>query len=264
MNKRRIIQGTALIIILVFVFQAGVFAYAKVASPSKEGVEDSVGMSNAGMQSEVVRSTFEQFLKEFNVQEAYRKQIEQLVASGYSRADVSIAYDFLYQNFGTIDDLNNMLKAKGSGESWEDLFIQYHDKHPDFVPRSFNSDELEILMQIQGATPDDIMIADRLSFVTGKPFGDLLSEKLKNGQWSSIFAQESVLHSGNSLPRVQLAEEEMNKYIQHGKLSEQQVTQAFVLAQKLGESPKVVISKMEQGISEELIMAQSYMKKYGE
>ncbi|MBT2291030.1 hypothetical protein J7E73_18180 [Paenibacillus albidus] len=264
MNKRRMLQVIAFLIIMVFVFQAGVFAYAKVASTSKEGLEDSVGSSSTVLQSEVVQRTYDQFLKEFDVQEAYRKQIEQLVEGGYSRTDVSIAYDFLYQNFGTIDDWNEMLEAKATGKTWEDLFIQYDVKHPEFIPRNFDSGELEILMQIEGATPDDIMIADRLSFVTGKPFGDLLNEKLKAGQWGNIFVRESVLYSGNSFPRVQLTEEEVYKYIQNGLLSEQQVTHAFVLAQKLGESPKVVISKLEQGISEELIMAQSYMEKYGE
>ncbi|NQX48218.1 hypothetical protein HQN87_23095 [Paenibacillus tritici] len=264
MNKRKILQVSAFIIILAVVFQAGVFAYAKVAVTPKVETKASNGVSSGPVQSEVVRSTFDQFLKEFTVQEAYRTQIEQWVTGGYSRADVMTAYDFLYHNFGTIKDGATLLEAAAAGKDWATLFTQYRETHAEFIPRSFDPAELELLMQMQGATSDDIMIADRLSFVTGKVLGDLLNAKLKEGKWSGVFVRESVLYSGDSFPRVQLTEQELHKYTQNGKLTEQQVTHAFVLAHKLGESAEVVVSKLAQGVSDEMIMAQSYLEKYGE
>ncbi|MEK4008421.1 hypothetical protein [Paenibacillus sp. FSL H3-0333] len=264
MNKRKVIQASALIIILVLVFQAGVFAYAKVAVTPKAETEESPETNTGPVQSEVVRSSYDQFLKEFSVQETYRKQIDQLVAGGYSRAAVLTAYDFLYHNFGNVNEWTAMLGARNTGKTWEALFTQYRETHKEFIPRSFESEELELLMQVPGATSDDIMIADRLSFVTGKLFGDLLTAKLKSGKWSSVFEQENVLYSGNTFPRVQITEEEVRKYTGNSKLSDQQVTHAFVLAQKLGESAKVVVTKVAQGIADEIIMAQSYTEKYGE
>ncbi|MFD2876248.1 hypothetical protein ACFTAO_10295 [Paenibacillus rhizoplanae] len=168
-------------------FQAGVMAYAKVAVTPKVETEDSHGMNAGPLQSEVVQSSYDQFLKEFSVQETYRKQIEELVAGGYSRAAVLTAYDFLYHNFGNVNEWAAMLEARNTGKTWEALFTQYRETHKEFIPRSFESEELELLMQVQGATSDDIMIADRLSFVTGKLFGDLLTAKLKSGKWSSVF-----------------------------------------------------------------------------
>ncbi|MEK4854385.1 hypothetical protein NST04_31425 [Paenibacillus sp. FSL H7-0756] len=264
MNKRKVIQASALIIILVLVFQAGVFAYAKVAVTPKAETEEGQETNAGPVQSEVVQSSYDQFLKDFSVQETYRKQIEELVAGGYSRAAVMIAYDFLYHNFGNVNDWTALLEARSAGKTWETLFTQYRETHKEFIPRSFESEELELLMQVQGATSDDIMIADRLSFVTGKLFGNLLNEKLKNGKWSSVFEREKVLYSGNPFPRVQITEEEVRKYTGDGKLSEQQVTHAFVLAQKLGESAKVVVARVAQGFSDEMIMAQTYTEKYGE
>lgn len=264
MNKRKLLRASALIIILVLVFQAGVFAYAKLAVTPKADTEESNEVSSGPIQSEVVRSTYDQFLKEFAVQEDYRKQIEKLVGSGYSRAAVMTAYDFLYHNFGTIKDWTTMLEAKASGKAWGTLFVQYRETHAEFIPRSFDSEELELLMQVQGATSDDIMIADRLSFVTGKLYSELLNQKLKDGTWSNIFVREHVLYSGNPFPRVQITEKEIHKYTQIAKLTEQQVTHALVLAHKLGESTEVVVGKLAQGISDEMIMAQSYMEKYGE
>lgn len=264
MNKRKVIQASALIIILILVFQAGVFAYAKVAVTPKPETQESQETNTGPVQSEVVRSTYDQFLKEFSVQETYRKQIEKLVSGGYSRAAVMTAYDFLYHNFGNVNDWTAMLEARNTGKTWETLFTQYRETHKEFIPRSFESEELELLMQVQGATSDDIMIADRLSFVTSKLFGDLLNAKLKSGNWSSVFERENVLYSGNPFPRVQITEEEAQKYAKEGKLSDQQVTHAFVLAQKLGESAKVVVTQVAQGISDEMIMAQSYTEKYGQ
>lgn len=264
MNKRKVIQAFALIIILVLVFQAGVLAYAKVAVTPKAETGDNHGMNAGPVQPEVVQSSYDQFLKEFSVQETYRKQIEELVADGYSRAAVLTAYDFLYHNFGNVNDWNAMLAARSAGKSWETLFTEYRETHKEFIPRSFESEELELLMQVQGATSDDIMIADRLSFVTGKLFGDLLNEKLKSGKWSSVFEREKVLYSGNPFPRVQITAEEVREYTGDDKLSEQQVTHAFVLAQKLGESAKVVVTRVAQGFSDEMIMAQTYTEKYGQ
>ncbi|MNW07450.1 hypothetical protein D3C71_2040640 [compost metagenome] len=56
----------------------------------------------------------------------------------------------------------------------------------------------------------------------------------------------------------------MQEYVQQGVFSEQQVAKAFVLAQKIGEAPGVVVAKLKQGSSEETIMAESYMEKYAE
>ncbi|WP_339244329.1 hypothetical protein NST58_23310 [Paenibacillus sp. FSL R10-2796] len=273
MNRRRVLQMTVLIMILVLMFQAGVFAYTNVVTTQKNQTESTSVIkeqavkqtaTEVSINSKVPHSTFEQFVVALNIQDDYRQKIDQMVAAGYSIADICVAYDFLYQNFGSTDDLDDFLTAKTSGKSWEQIFLQYNENHPKFTPRAFNSEELENMMNLKSITSDDIMIGDRLSFVTGKSFKDLIQERLETGEWSKIFVREKVIYSGKPLPRVQITENQIQKYTQSGKLTEQQVTLAFVLAQKVGESSEVVIAKMQQGFSEELIMAQSYVEKYSE
>ncbi|MNC58032.1 hypothetical protein D3C75_1077370 [compost metagenome] len=106
------------------------------------------------------------------------------------------------------------------------------------------------------------MIGDRLSFVTGKSFDDFIAERIKSGEWSRIFEQEQILYNGNPLPRVQITSEDLTKYTSATGFSEEQVTKAFVLADKVGEAPGVVIAKLKLGSSEQAVMAESYLKKY--
>ncbi|WNS43266.1 hypothetical protein [Paenibacillus sp. MMS20-IR301] len=295
MNKRRVIQITACSMIIALVLQAGVFAYSKVAgtensktaNPAKSmkttdklqeiakvtassgdipaQVSTAQAVQNAQpLQSEVVHVSYQQFLNAFDVQDVYREKLKQLAASGYSRGDICTAYDFLYQNFGSEADLEAMLASKSSGKTWEQIFTAFTAEQPKFEPRAFDSDELENLMKAQSLTSDDIMIGDHLSFVTGKPFKDLIGERIETGDWGAIFAREKVLYSGKSLPRVQITQEELHQYTQQGTFSEQQVVKAFVLAQKVGEAPEVVVAKLKEGTSEAAIMADSYLKKYAE
>ncbi|NUU59593.1 hypothetical protein [Paenibacillus agri] len=269
MHKRKVIQMTVLIMILALVFQAGVFAYTKVAAVQNNHDESALDskyeeIDLKKLQSKITKVTFEQFLKEFKVQEVYQQKIEKLISEGYNVADICIAYDFLYHNYGSVSEWEELLASKASGESWDKIFIKYNKKHPEFEPRNFDSEELERLMNIQNVTPDDIMISDRLSFVSGKPFNDLINEKNTTGDWGSIFSRENILNSGSPFPRVRITSEEIHKYMQGGKLKEQQITRAFVLAQRVGEAPEIVIGKIQHGFSEELILAESYISKYGE
>lgn len=295
MNKRRVIQIAAISMIAALVLQAGVFAYTKVVSTQSSQAANPAGsvktadklqeiakvtassgdaaaegsavqavLNTQPLKSEVVHVSFEQFLNTFGVQDVYRQKIEQLIEGGYTREDVCTAYDFLYQNFGSEADLEALLAAKSKGKTWEQIFTAYTAEQPKFEPRAFDSDELENLMKAQNFTADDIMIGDRLSFVTGKAFKDLISERIETGEWSAIFAREKILYSGKPLPRVQITADQLQQYVQQGTFSEQQVVKAFVLAQKVGEAPGVVVARLKQGASEAEIMADSYLKKYAE
>ena len=288
-------QISAMSMIVALMFQAGVFAYSKVVSTQSSRTADSAGsmktadklqeiakvttssgdvaaevstaqavLNTQPLKSEVVHVSFEQFLNTLDVQDVYRQEIEQLIAGGYTREDVCTAYDFLYQNFGSEADLEALLVSKAAGKTWGQIFTAFTAAQPKFEPRAFDSGELENLMRAQNFTADDIMIGDRLSFVTGKAFNDLISERIETGEWSAIFAREKVLYSGKPLPRVEITTDQLQQYVQQGTFNDQQVVKAFVLAQKIGEAPGVVVARLKQGTSEATIMADSYVKKYAE
>ncbi len=293
MNKRRAIRLTALAVIAALILQAGVFAYSKVVNPgagslakapqtteslpvsqvavqvaaalgatSGPAAASGLNLKELALQSEVSEISFEQFIKSFGVQDAYRTQIEEFQQAGYKPADICTAYDFLYQQFGSVAQWKGLLSAKASGQNWETIFTDYLKEHPQFKPRSFDSDELESLLKAGNFISDDIMIGDRLSFVTGKAFKDLIAERIESGDWSRIFEREQILYSGSPLPRVQITVEQMTEYTLAAGYSEEQVAQAFVLAEKVGEAPGIVIAKLKQGSSEQAVMAESYLKKY--
>jgi hypothetical protein len=197
-----------------------------------------------------------------NVHDKLKQEIERLAAANHKLPNVLIAYAFLYQSYGQLSDLEPMVVNKEAGKTWSVVFSEYAEAHPVFAPRAFDSSYLEQLMQTPNLTSDDIMIADRVSFATGKPFEEVLSNRLKSISWKAANADLGILYSAEKLPRVQITAEQLDKYTASGKLTEDQVAQAFVIADKAGKSADSVIEQIKAGHSEEAILAQAYSEKY--
>lgn len=207
-------------------------------------------------------SRFKNLLLTLNVHEKFKNEIERLILEGHDLPDLLIAYEFLYQNFGKKQELESLATQKESGKTWSAVFAEYNRNHEDFVPRSFEPDYLESLTTTAGMTPDDIMLADRISFVSGSPVKDIIADKLESQKtWKQIAADLDILHSASTLPRVQITEKQMARLVS-GTFTERQVAEAFVLAQKLGETPETIAGLMKAGKTEEAVMAESYTEKY--
>lgn len=208
-------------------------------------------------------ANYKKLLVALDVHGKFKREIERLILEGHRLPDLLIAYEFLNQNYGKMQDLETMVKFREAGKTWDAVFTGYNKDHAAFVPRSFDSDYLEGLMKTPGFTPDDIMIADRLAFVSGKPVKDLIAGKLESqNSWKEIAADLDILHSASALPRVQITAQQLKQYTVPGTFAEAKVTAAFVLAQKIGKSPETVIGKMQAGMTDEAIMAESYIETY--
>ena len=238
-----------LIIIITLIFiQTGITAFALVSnSTEKNNVEQDEVLAN--------------FLTDFNVHEQYALEIDRLIKKGYPLSDILIGYEFLYQSFGLISELEPLVEMKSTGISWENVLIQYNGSHDTFVPRTFDSAYLETLMNTPSLTADDIMIADHVSFATGKPIESIITAKMGTEHWKPITVAEGVLYSADSIPRVQITMEQLEMYIGTG-LSEQQVVDAFVIAHKLEVDPSTVIDMLQENATIEAIMANAYTNKY--
>jgi hypothetical protein len=208
-------------------------------------------------------ANYKQLLSRLDVHPKFRTEVERLLLSGRKAPDVLIAYEFLYQEFGTRTQLEALVTEKESGKSWELIFKGYRQAHAAFVPQAFDTDQLEELLRTSGLKSDDIMIADHLSFVTGKPFKELITARLEQKlSWKEAAAELDVLHTAAALPRVQITAEQINQWTQPGKMTEEQVAEAFVLASKSGEKPELVIGKLLDGQTQEAILAGGFVSKY--
>lgn len=276
-NTKRISSAFVIILVVAIVVQLGsVLAENGLPWGSSEETtvesdtvnttisEDTINklIETNASQAESQESLFQSMLVSLNVHEKFKEEIERLVVEGYALSDLLIAYDFLYQNFGTIDELEDLVEKKESGRTWESVFTEYNKEHEAFEPRSFDPAYLEQLSKIPTITPDDIMLADRISFVSDTSVEKIMTEKLESQKsWKQIAAELDVVHSASTLPKVQISEEQMAKFVSD-TFKEEQVAEAFVLAQKLGETPETVVVQMKAGKSEEAIMAQGYTEKY--
>ncbi|QJD85851.1 hypothetical protein [Cohnella herbarum] len=224
-------------------------------------VLDNIKQSDPGNYERNV-TLYKKLLIELNVHDKFKQEIERLVAANHKLPNLLIAYEFLYQSYGQISELEPMVVNKESGEKWSVIFYDYAKSRPVFAPRAFDSSYLEQLMQTPNLTTDDIMIADRVSFTIGKPFEEIISDRLKSISWKAANAGLGILYSADKLPRVQITAEQLDKYTASRKLTEDQVAQAFVIANKAGKSADSVIEHIKAGYSEEAILAQAYSEKY--
>ncbi|CAG7644632.1 hypothetical protein PAESOLCIP111_04752 [Paenibacillus solanacearum] len=208
-------------------------------------------------------ANYKNLLIKRDVHPKFKEEVERLVLLNHRISDLLIAYEFLYQAYGQKQDLEAFVRQKEAGKAWDIIFQEYKSSHEEFRPRTFDSGELESLMAIAGITSDDIMIADRVSFVTAVPFKDLIKGKLESSKsWKEANAGLDIVNSAGALPRVQISAEQINRYTQTAKLSEQQVAEAFVLATKVDEKPEIVIEKLRTGVSQETIMSEYWQQKY--
>lgn len=269
------------LLITAFIFQAGVAVYAEVSggtteTTSTETDQDPVTESDIVISQTVldqIQSSdpehydknvayYKHLLISLNVHDSFKEEIERLIMEGYPLQAILIGYEFLYESFGLITELAPMISLKTAETKWETIFAAYHTNHPTFIPRTFDSKGLDKLMNNPSLSSDDIMIADRVSFVTGTPFEDLITAKLGVLHWKSIAASKGVLYSADKLPTVPITIEQINKYTGQNGMTEDQVVEAFVLAFKAGKDAKIVMDRLIAGDSKEAIMADSYMEKY--
>jgi hypothetical protein len=206
-------------------------------------------------------NNYKKLLVEFGVPEDYQKEIHKLIKDGFNIPDIFTAYDFLNENYGEVKDLDKLMKQHQSDTNWNEVFKQYKTEVKPFTPSSFSEENLDKLIRDFGLKADDVMIADRISQKGLAKFEDLIEERKQGKKWKDIKLCLELINLQEDLPRAALSSEEVDKYI-GGTLSQQQVIDALVLAQRLNESEDEVINKVKLGQSQEDIYVEYYKKKY--
>ncbi|WP_127533295.1 hypothetical protein [Paenibacillus kobensis] len=204
---------------------------------------------------------YKDWLAEYDVHDKFAQRLDQLANAGHSRSDLMVGYAFLYDQYGTIEQLEPLVAMKEGGKSWSAVFDDYLQKHAPFQPRSFEPGQLESLTP--ELSSDDIMIADHIAYATGEPIMNVIKLRLEKGSnWKEIAAERDIVNGSSTIPRVQITEAQMNKYAT-ASFGEERVAEAFVLAGKLGQEPGETVAAMKAGRSETAIMAAEWTALYG-
>lgn len=205
---------------------------------------------------------YKTLLVKLEVPEQYENKLNELIKAGNKLKDILITYEYLYENYGKIEEIDQILSQRKSNESWTSIFTQYNQGKSEFMPSSFNEEYLENLLKTPGITPDDVMIADRLSSMKLKPFEELIEERKEGKDWKDISVELGMVNTSDKLPRVAVNGNEVQKYIKDGKISEDQVIEAMVIASKVGKQNDEIIKALKAGKKKEELFAQYYDGKY--
>lgn len=203
---------------------------------------------------------YRKLLVQLNVPQEFRDQLEKLMKDGKQVQDILPLYNFLYDNYGTIDELKGLVIKLESGENLGDIISEYNSAHPEFVPTKFEETYLENLMKTMSI--DDILIADRLSQKGLAKFEDLIAKRQSSISWKSINTSLGFINTSDQLPRMSLTHAQVNKCMQDNELNEKDATDALVLTWKTGKDYATVSSELKSGKKKEDIYAEAYNEKY--
>lgn len=287
MNRKKVSRLIMAIMLIGIVLQTGFISYSIIDNGTGEEAQITEGapmisepeirdMNNTKISQEILDiikeadtanfernvSSYKKLLVRLNVQEVFKNEIEGLVKEGHILPDILIAYEFLNENFGKQGELEALSTEKQSGKTWTQIFKTYSTANGEFMPRAFEPGYLEMLMAETNITPDDIMIADIIADKLQRDYDQIIIERLDGISWKEVNGKLGILSSINYLPRVQVTNEQIEKYKSSGTLTEDKIVDAFVIAEKLGKTEKEIIDKMKAGYSRERIYAECYQERY--
>lgn len=301
MYRSKLTKTVVFMLLIAGVLQAGIMAYSAVANQTIRKYEESaayvsaqnadasdttvqevkipkkeIDISNVILNKEVEDmitsldmvnaarniNNYKIMLAALDVPVSFQKEVESIYGKGYKVQDVLTAYEFLYQNYGNIYELEELIAQKESGKAWNTIFKEYKKNKEKFEPRNFEDGKLDEVFGMPGITPDDIVIADRIAQQTGLEFDELIALRGKGMDWKAINEDLEIVNTSDELPRVAVTSVQVKKHMTDTGLSEEQVIEALVLAQKLDKDGKVVIDKIKAGKAEEDIIAECLEEKY--
>lgn len=279
MKKNKIITTILFLLFFSLILQTGIIGFSMVTNQNTEliSLSGSIEETESIIISEEVKKVLEEadpenydknlnnyknLLIDLDVHTTYKIEIERLILEGHNISDILSIYEFLYHKYGNINELESLVIEKELGRNLSDIFKVYNEKNIEFKPRSFDSDYLEKLIMIPEITTDDIMIADRVSQKTNINYEEIMDKKINGLYWKDINVEFGIINSQENLPRVKVSKEEIEKYISLYGLTEQQVIEAFVIANKINHNPQEVIEKTKENKSEEDIFAEYFIEKY--
>lgn len=206
-------------------------------------------------------NNYKQLLENLNVHVKFKNEIERLIKKDKKLPDILMAYSFLNDCYGGMEDIEKLVDKNQSGKKWPDIFKEYFKNNPEFVPRDFESDYLERLLD-SGTNQDTIMIADRVSQKAKIEIDTLISKKQAGESWRLINAEYGIVNGLEKSPHLSVTRTQLTKYTTQTNLSEKEVINALTIGTKLGKSADSVLNSVKKGLSKEEIYAMAFEEKY--
>lgn len=205
---------------------------------------------------------YKTLIVKLEIPEKFQQVILDKVKEGNKVPDVFIAYEYLYEKYGTTDELNMMLKERTGNKEWESIFTQYKNGQKEFIPRDFAKGDLDKLFSTPGITSGDIMNADKISQRGIKRFDELIQMRKEGQTWVEINTNLGILNTSQKLPEAKTSSYIIENYCKSLNMPKDKVMSALMIAAKTDMDDNKVLDMIKQGKSEEEVLAKFYETTY--
>lgn len=273
MKSKRILKIAAFILAGGVLLQTAILAYTGAFGGAGAGdvdisqvevsqeIQNLIKAQDEGQFKRNLRN-YKEMIVLLNVHEKFKNDIENMIGNGKMATDIMIAYTFLNDCYGKATEIETLVNQKEAGSSWVEIFKQYNRENQPFTPQSFDFDYLDNLMKQAGITNDDIMIADRVSRSARTAFEEVIAKRTGGESWKEINADYDIVNGQEAILRVSVTQEQLEKHKKGGALSEEQVVETLVIANKLGLDEQTAIDKAKTGYTVERFFAEALEQKY--
>lgn len=171
----------------------------------------------------------------------HQEKMSSIIDEGYLSSDVFIAHDLLSECYATNSELKEFINKKGNRD-WADVYEEYINSKPKFIPKNFDESELNKLLSYHGINPDDVMIADKLSQLGYSDFDTLFNQRIKGRTWDEISADLDLINVKPHLTNVTITTDEIERAEKKTGMPKEKVRSLIVAAYKAGKDYNEVLS----------------------
>ena len=173
-------------------------------------------------------------------------------------------YDYMYENFFTVEDYNNALERIQNGEALETVLGEYAEIENSFVPRDISPEQIEYLLEKVKLNADDIAIADILSFRGVADFDAVCQRRAQNESWTDICADLGVLNDSGALGSISISGEEVKKCQEDLGLSQEEAKKKVIMAKKAEVKSEDIEKHIREGNPSGKALKAHFTEKYSD
>lgn len=232
---------------------------SKISIPSE--LENQFDTMDSTMSESRIKK-MKKFILEFNVGELYLSKITKHLKNNDKYLDILMAYDLVNENYGTVDDFENILNDRKANKEWVQIIKEYIEKQIKYEQRKYDNDEIKELLSDTDITTNDLMIADRLSQKGIKTFDDLISLRKKGKGWREINESLGILNVVEKYPVLSIKLSDVEKHKKSSGLSEKQVKDVLIEAKKYNKDFEEAFKFAKKGKSKIELKASFLEEKY--
>lgn len=188
---------------------------------------------------------FEGFIKELSVPEAYVGQILALTEQGYSLKDIMVLYDFLEDNFGSMDELESMLAQKKAGANFAQLFDTYITSKQDYTQKDFPEGEIDRLLSYQFINIEDILVADIMAQEANVAFDDIMGQLTQGKSWQEVAVSINMLKCDGKADTIVISSGEIEQYAEQNTVSIQKAAKYVAMEKEAGDTQTKANSRIK-------------------